>query len=894
MAGRAGVRTALIACIAWGVVFGAAMLLPRQWPISTQLPEPSEIDPAGIPRLELSIQVRDFLLIKQLRDRAVEEEFLFRSENDMVSGVIYTQGRPVRVKVRLKGDYADHFSSKKWSWRVHVSGADHVLGLRRFSLQSPHTRFYHWEALFFQRLRDEGFLAPRYEFVHLTVNGEDVGVMALEEHFSKELLEAQGRREGVMLRFDEDDFFRGRKRNYEIARRAQTAPGQHEYNWRVAESRPFREPEIAKSPRLLIQAELAKRLLRGLQLDTLTPAEVFDPETMGRFLAIHELFGFWHGLRWHNIRFYLNPITLKLEPIGFDATSHSGRSVGTIFLSRALFFAGKLASDPEIYAAYRRALVELLRRDSVEDLLAELRRSEAPLVEILRSDYPELEASLLPRMSLRTRELRKALTPKGGARGGNLPTREQIAKSRLTGHEKPAIQIDLPEVGAVYAFVSERPNGVQEVELVTSLRQDVVVSRLEIPSGGRLAGSANAAAILATAGLSLPLRLPANFWTEVPQSLKFALPRGHRISPADLKGVAVVPTGSRREIAFEGRANVMPLLSPPLARQAQLTEVLARHPFLRWTGEYFVVEAGNWSVETPLVIPKRLQLADGRSLERPGLRLMPGTALSFAAASYLQVWGSLDALGTASQPIELKGVAGDSWLGLVVFGSDTPSRLERVRIRDAATTQQGAWQLSSGMTFYRSKLTLKDVTIEGSLAEDALNLIQSDFRLQRLAIVNARSDGLDSDFSQGQLSDCRFEDIGGDALDLSGSRVTASGLRISRVADKAVSVGERSHFSSRGLRLESVAVGVVSKDASRVELSQTTARDIGYAALMSYRKKSEYGPGRLESEALDFDDSARIGIAQRGSELLIDGTPLEVSELDVDNLYRFGFMRKSK
>jgi len=63
---------------------------------------------------------------------------------------------------------------------------------------------------------------------------------------------------------------------------------------------------------------------------------------------------------------------------------------------------------------------------------------------------------------------------------------------------------------------------------------------------------------------------------------------------------------------------------------------------------------------------------------------------------------------------------------------------------------------------------------------------------------------------------------------------------------------------------------------------------------MSYRKKSEYGPGRLESEALDFDDSARIGIAQRGSELLIDGSPLEVSELDVDNLYRFDFMRKSK
>ena len=42
----------------------------------------------------------------------------------------------------------------------------------------------------------------------------------------------------------------------------------------MAESRPFREPEIAKSPRLLAQAKLAKGLLRGLQQGTLTPRQI--------------------------------------------------------------------------------------------------------------------------------------------------------------------------------------------------------------------------------------------------------------------------------------------------------------------------------------------------------------------------------------------------------------------------------------------------------------------------------------------------------------------------------------------------------------------------------------------------------------------------------------------
>ena len=61
---------------------------------------------------------------------------------------------------------------------------------------------------------------------------------------------------------------------------------------------------------------------------------------------------------------------------------------------------------------------------------------------------------------------------------------------------------------------------------------------------------------------------------------------------------------------------------------------------------------------------------------------------------------------------------------------------------------------------------------------------------------------------------------------------------------------------------------------------------------MSYRKKPEYGPAQLASTGLDFDDSARLAIAERGSEVLIYGAPVAVVELDVEQLYRFGFMRR--
>ena len=95
MPARAGTGTAAMACLAWLVVFGIATLLPSRWPISTEGSEVS-VEP-GPPRLELSIEMRDFLLIQELRDRAVEEGFLFRTENDMVPGVIDTQGPWVSI-----------------------------------------------------------------------------------------------------------------------------------------------------------------------------------------------------------------------------------------------------------------------------------------------------------------------------------------------------------------------------------------------------------------------------------------------------------------------------------------------------------------------------------------------------------------------------------------------------------------------------------------------------------------------------------------------------------------------------------------------------------------------------------------------------------------------------
>ena len=107
-------RVATIASLAWVLLCGLAWLLPRHWPepprpAASGSLEVSDPAPDALPHLELSMLVRDFLLIKDLRDRALEDKFLFRSQNDMVTGVLESEGRsistsPVRSRTVRRSD----------------------------------------------------------------------------------------------------------------------------------------------------------------------------------------------------------------------------------------------------------------------------------------------------------------------------------------------------------------------------------------------------------------------------------------------------------------------------------------------------------------------------------------------------------------------------------------------------------------------------------------------------------------------------------------------------------------------------------------------------------------------------------------------------------------------
>ena len=66
--------------------------------------------------------------------------------------------------------------------------------IKRFSVQKSRTRHHPYDQTFGQLIKDLDNLSPYQTYAHIIVNGENWGIMNIEEHMSKELLENKNTR----------------------------------------------------------------------------------------------------------------------------------------------------------------------------------------------------------------------------------------------------------------------------------------------------------------------------------------------------------------------------------------------------------------------------------------------------------------------------------------------------------------------------------------------------------------------------------------------------------------------------------------------------------------------------------------------------------------------------
>jgi hypothetical protein len=326
-------------------------------------------------------------------------------------------------------------------------------------------------------------------------------------------------------------------------------------------------------------------------------------------------------------------------------------------------------------------------------------------------------------------------------------------------------------------------------------------------------------------------------------------------------------------------ARPRPLSNPLLLGRSTIDELSGRE-YITLQGQEIRVVEGDWSIRAPIIVPRGYTLV-----------IDAGASLRFDPESYILSHGRVSAEGTKDRPILLTASnARQRWLGIYVVRAPEESFFNYVNITSTRAFAVGALNLTGAVTFYESNVTIANSKFVNTVAEDALNIVRSDFRVDSTDFEDARSDAVDLDFSDGKVSQLFFRDIAGDGLDTSGSVVQGENLFFRNIVDKAVSAGEGSDVHLIHVDVERVGSAVVSKDGSRLRVDGLEWNEVTLFVAMSYVKKPAYGPAVLELfDAQVPEDSL---IRQTGSDLSLEGMSVVEQRVDVDSLYSAGPMRK--
>ena len=813
--------------------------------------------------ITLDIPFENLRKISEKRQTALKINKLFSSDDDFVKAVISHDGVSSKCKVRLKGDLPDHWSGEKFSLRVEMKGEKLLKGMSVFSLQDPATRSDTEEWLFLNTLKREDCMGVKYYFVNLIINGKKMGIYALEEHFSKEFIETNRRREGVIVRFDD----------YYIWKKSQPFESSNiEWNSIYRSSPPlFRNKSRVRSNiNLSKQCENAMNLLRLVQTEEINASNVFDADKLGKFLAISHIWHAAHGFGIDDINFYFNPVTALLEPIGFGAEPgfyghfcyFTSGGYNETWVNYSL-------KDPVVASSYLKYLDYFSSENYLLGLKNEYSVYETKIRNLLLCEF------LWKGPTIIWKNYHKIFKYNPWE---NLFNRCAKIKSELS--EKRLVNVHgfkLHSSGNDYKVVVRNSTAypVEIISLQTSnqkwLPQNLIANSDEDHHPVNPL----------TGNLYLPPHKNGLIHTEDDLLLNI-----ENISSSD------------NVIYLE--AKFLGLPSPVILTKINLDKFsfdIDQSPFgqqklkLDGTSHEFkqnsntiTIKKGVYEINNDLFIPYGHKLV-----------VEPGVNFLFSSNSTLISRSPILAVGNERQPIVFKAKS-NSWAGILIESVDKNlSLFKNVHFEDIhgvgsgpnpSGSDKNAWVMTGGVTISRSKVRFEKCIFDSFSTEDALNIISSNFEIIDTNFSNTFSDAFDGDFVVGTITDCKFDNVNGDAIDFSGSDANISKSSFYKISDKAISVGENSKVNIKSCSISDVSFGIVSKDSSYTNIeSNTSVKKATIAAFSAFQKKALFGPAFLKANEVSTDSCMKDFLIQERSVGLVNNVKLPTLSFDTQELY---------
>ena len=769
-----------------------------------------------LPELNINISFKNIVklenergnLKKLVTDDGMRYDFL------KVPGEIKYKNQSHNLDIRLKGDREIHFEEKKnSSYKVYLKNNGRIFGVKKFSLMKPRARNYIHEWIFHELIGESELIKLKYDFINLNINGKNEGLYVLEEHFDKILLERNKRRNGPIFSLHEEFSTSIANAKFEI------------YNKKY-----WQQPENIKL------AEIAVQKLRDFIEGRKKLDEILDINKWAWYFAVADINYYGHSLLPKSVKFYYNPVNGKFEPIGYDAhrtipnySKHisSWKEMESLFGPTSsfdvaeefdvtekckerlnicsfiykFFYNQKGELNLNFYNKYRNNILKIASKEFL-DTFFEVRKKQINKINSkIYGDYFFVDHTHYYGPGL------YYFTKKDFYHRANILLRKIRAEP-----EKIFIQQDKKEISIQNKSINNNNLVIKQLycNKISNYNQEEITLNINFKNiyvGNNKINLTN--------------------YTNENILCKTAVIKNKNNNDKITKAIDTLNVN--RKINYKDF-------------------------YLNRYEKYFIADGNivklrkNFTlIDEDIFIPKNLIVKID-----PGQKItLINNAFIFSESPWL--------VGGKGKKVLISGQKENFGGGVIISETNLISKFTNTYFSYLSGAKKNInllaqqYVLTGAININHSEVIFEDVEFREIEAEDALNIINSKFKISNSYFEKIKSDAIDIDFGNGEISNSNFSNIQNDAIDFSGSKVNLKNIKFSYIGDKIVSVGENSIANIEDVVGKNSFVGLVSKDGS-ILTGENIYFDNVNIPFASYIKKNEYDKGTLKVNDVSYQN----------------------------------------
>ena len=283
-------------------------------------------------QLKINVKPRHVKILYEDRDRFIKNYILFDPKK--VPAIILWKDKKYKARIRLKGDLSNNWNTKKkFSIKVELENPNQINEMQEFSLTKFAERQFPLNLVMSKQLSNMEIITPNFFSYRVKFNNQNWGLMLAEEQFSDIFYEKRKLKKSPIFKFTNEIGMKIRQ-HLSIKYRNKKPDEILLSNIKnLSRKQGVLEIDLFNSRDFINSNKYSDIISIIKTLNQLNSNQNIDKESLNQiykyinfkkfadyFLTIF-IWGEFHSTYYFNMRFYLNPETLKIEPIPTDHTT---------------------------------------------------------------------------------------------------------------------------------------------------------------------------------------------------------------------------------------------------------------------------------------------------------------------------------------------------------------------------------------------------------------------------------------------------------------------------------------------------------------------------------------------------------------------------------------------